>query len=120
MRHPACCVCAAGGTMKHGIVIAFVLAVSLGAFAGKGERDYKEKNVDPAVKTAQTKYKEACGCSLSITVEDSLATTDELKWAAHVASYVAEGAPKYCTDAASKKAMCQMTSMTITKGAKAT
>jgi hypothetical protein len=33
-----------------------------------------------------------------------------------MARNIAESVPKYCTDAASKKAVCQMTSLTLTKG----
>jgi hypothetical protein len=95
-----------------GIVIAMV--VPLTAFAGKKERDIMEKQVMPAVKDAEAKYKSACGCPLTITVDEaSFKSTDEIHGAAHVASNLAEGIVKYCNDAPSKKAMCQLKSLTI-------
>jgi hypothetical protein len=94
--------------------IAIAMVIPLAAFAGKKERDIMEKQVMPAVKDAEAKYKSSCGCTLTITVdEENLKSTDEIHGAAHVASNLAEGIVKYCSDAPSKKAMCQMRSLTI-------
>ena len=65
-------------------VVAVAMAIPLAAFAGKRELD-----------------------------EANLKTIDESHGAAHVASNLAEGIVKYCTDDASKKAMCQLKSLTI-------
>lgn len=94
--------------------IAIAMVIPLAALAGKKERDVMEKQVMPAVQDAQAKYKSSCGCTLAITVDEAaLKTIDEVHGAAHVASNLAEGIVKYCTDAASKKAMCQLKSLTI-------
>jgi hypothetical protein len=101
--------------MKRTFVIIPVLAMSLTALAGKEERDLMTKEVAPAVKQAETTYRAACGCPLAITVTSSLKTMDELRQAKYLAESITEEAPKYCTDAASKKAMCQLKSLDVVK-----
>jgi hypothetical protein len=93
-----------------------VAAVGLPAFAGKRERDKMEKEVVPAMRNAETQVKGSCGCGLAINVDDTIESLEELRNARNVAQSVAEGAPKYCSDAASKKAVCQMKTLTISKG----
>jgi hypothetical protein len=96
-----------------------VMAPSMTAFAGKKERDFMEKEVVPKVKEAEDKFKASCGCPLAITVDDSTTqTTEDLRQASRMARSISEGAPKYCTDAASKKAVCQLKSLVFTKEAK--
>jgi len=101
--------------MRRAVIMASVMLLSLTAFAGKAEREYMKNEVAPAVKAAEAKFKEACGCALKITVKDSIKTTDDMYEAKHIAESVTEGAPEYCTDAESKKAVCQMKSLDITK-----
>jgi hypothetical protein len=68
----------------------------------------------PAVKEAMAKVKSACGCQWTITVDEStVKTTDHMYNVKHIADSVAETAPTYCTDAASKKAICQMKSLKL-------
>ena len=93
-----------------------VAAVSLTAYAGKRERDVMTKDTIPALRDAEAKYKESCGCPLAINVDDTLQSTDEFRTAASLAKNVSANVPKYCSDAASKKAMCQMKTLTVTKG----
>src|ERR1700742_902826 len=91
-----------------------IMAPSTTAFAGKKERDFMEKELAPKVKEAQDKFKSACGCALAITIDDSTTTTtDDMRQARSAASTIIEGAPKYCTDAASKKAVCQLKSLVL-------
>lgn len=103
--------------MQHRyLIIAALSAVSLTAVAGKLERDTMTKTVVPAIASAQAKFKSSCGCPLTITVdENSMNTRDLLFQAKNVADDVGEGAQKYCTDAPSRKALCQMKKLEILK-----
>src|ERR1043165_8162226 len=93
-----------------------VMLLSITAFAGKTERDYMTNTVNPAVKEAQAKFKAACGCAVAFNVSDTLKTTDDMAQARNVANAIAEGAPGYCNDDASKKAMCAMKTVEVVKG----
>lgn len=96
------------------------MAMSVTAFAGKEEREYLKSDVMPSVKKAEAAFKSACGCALAITVDETtLKTKDDLYPAKHIADSVADGVAGYCTDAASKKAVCQMKSLTLAKAAEA-
>jgi len=113
--------------MKHVLVAAALagltgtLIVSSTAFAGKEEREYMKSEVMPAVKTAETKFKASCGCALTITVDEkTVKTKDDMYPIKHIAEAVTEGAPAYCTDAASKKAVCQMKSLVLAIASEAT
>ena len=93
-----------------------IMAPSTTAFAGKKERDFMEKELAPKVKGAQDKFQASCGCALAITIDDSTTTTtDDMRQARNAANTIIEGAPKYCTDAASKKAVCQLKSLVLAK-----
>ena len=97
-------------------VTLIVAAVGLPAFAGKREREVMEKEVVPAMRDAEAQVKGSCGCALAINTDDTMQSIDELRNARNVARNVAQSVPKYCTDAASKKAVCQMKTLTISKG----
>lgn len=97
--------------------LSLVSLISVDAFAGKTERDYMTKEVQPAVKAAEGKLKSACGCNTKFVVSDSLKTTDDMAQAKHIAENITEEAPKYCTDDASKKAVCQLKTLEVVKGA---
>ena len=101
--------------MQHRLLIVAALsAVSLTAVAGKLERDLMTKEVAPAVTEAEAKFKSSCGCPLKITVDEAtMNTRDLLRQAKHIAEEVGEESAKYCTDAASKKALCQMKTLEI-------
>ena len=104
--------------MKHGITVAIVLAASITAFAGKEQREMIKNEVNPALREAEGKFKASCGCALKITFdENAVKSNDELYQFKHVAESITENAPKYCTDAASKKAVCQMKTLTLAKAA---
>src|SRR5262249_49275381 len=108
--------------MKRVLVAAGLMGLigtmSVTAFAGKEEREYLKNEVMPAVKSAETKFKAACGCALSITVDETtVKTTNDMYPVKHMAESVADGAAGYCTDAASKKAVCQMKSLVLAKAA---
>jgi len=96
-----------------------IMAPSMTAFAGKKERDFMEKELAPKVKEAGDKFKASCGCPLAITIDDSTTqSTDDMRQARGMATTIIEGAPKYCTDAASKKAICQLKSLVLAKAVK--
>ena len=89
----------------------------LALFAGKTERAFTNDHVKPAIKAAEGAYKAACGCDLKITfTEDKFKSYDDLSKVKSVADSVATGAKAHCTDAESKKAVCAMKSLEITKG----
>ena len=91
------------------------------AFAGKEERETMKNEVVPAVKEAEAKFKSACGCALAITVDETtVKSKDDMYKVKYMAEKVTEGAPQHCTDAESKKAMCQMKSLVLGKAAEAT
>jgi hypothetical protein len=92
------------------------MLVSLTAFAGKTERDYMTETVQPAVKAAEAKFKASCGCALKINVSDSLKSTDDMAQARNISNAITDGAPGYCNDDASKKAICQMKTLDVVKG----
>src|ERR1041384_3082890 len=94
--------------MKRVLVVASLTAMSLTAFAGKEEREMMKNEVTPAVKEAMAKVKASCGCAMTITVDETtVKTTDDMYQIKHMAGWVTEGAPAYCTDDASQKAVCQ-------------
>lgn len=106
--------------MKQAVAVAAVMLVSLTAFAGKAEREYMKNEVMPVVKKAQDNFKKFCGCALTIKVnETTIKTTDDMYPAKHIASSVADSVEGYCTDDASKKAVCQMKTLEIAKAKEA-
>jgi hypothetical protein len=95
-----------------------LMFVSTFALAGKEEREYLNSEVTPAVKAAEAKFKASCGCNVKVTVNDSSSKSkDDLQLARLLVNGVADGAGTYCSDAASKKAICQMKSLDVTKSA---
>lgn len=87
------------------------------AFAGKAERDYWKTEIEPEFKAAEAAYKKACGCDLKISIkEDKIVSTDDMYRAKHTAASIKDNAAGYCTDAESKKAVCKMKKLEITKG----
>lgn len=102
--------------MKYFLIAAAIMLVSLTAYAGKEEREVMKTEVVPAVKKAEAEFKKACGCGLKINVKENLKSIDEMRQARNISNAIVEGAPKHCTDDDSKKAMCAMKSVDITKG----
>jgi hypothetical protein len=102
--------------MNRTMLVVSMMCISMTAFAGKAERDTMTKQVAPAVAAAEAKYKSSCGCALTITVDETtIKTKDDMLNVKHIAEHVTEGAGKYCTDDASKKAVCQMKTLTLAK-----
>lgn len=105
-------------TTPIALALTFLSAV---AFAGKPEREFMKSELAPAVKQAEERFKSACGCALKITLNDSTTKDiEDMRKAKYAVGYVAEGAPGYCTDAESKKAVCQLKTLEVTKAAEAT
>jgi hypothetical protein len=102
--------------MKTILIAASLSALTLTAFAGKQERELMKTRVEPALAKANEKFHSACGCPTPITVDEaSVKGTDDLHNFIYMADDIADNAPKYCTDAASKKAMCQLKSLTLAR-----
>src|SRR5262249_49461083 len=103
-------------TMKRGIVVAGIVFAATTGFAGKEDRDFMTKEVQPAAKTAGDKWKASCGCALKITIDDkTLDKKDDMYAAKHFFEYITDGVGGYCNDAASKKALCQMKTLVVKK-----
>ena len=107
--------------MKPTVIAVPLMVASLSAFAGKEDRDFMKNEVMPAAKTAAAKWKSACGCNLAITIDETtLKSRDDMPSARSFCNTISEEIVKYCTDEASKKAMCQMKSLTVKKADDAT
>lgn len=79
-----------------------------------------KNEVMPAVKEAMTKVKASCGCAMTITFDETtVKNKDDMYPIKHMAEWVAEGAPAYCTDDASKKAVYQMKTLALGKAKEA-
>ncbi len=94
------------------LVVLSAIVTSM-AFAGKAEREFIKDSLNPAIAAAEAAFKNTCGCSLKITYK-GMETEDHLRQVRGTANSVAEGV-KYCTDAESKKAVCQMKTLEISK-----
>jgi len=92
------------------------LLVSTIAIAGKTEREFQKNELTPAVTKAQDAYKKACGCALKININASLKDVEDMRQARNTSNNISENVAGYCTDDASKKAMCAMKTLDITKG----
>jgi hypothetical protein len=102
---------------SYSTVIAVLCLLSVTAFAGKREREMMTQKVAPAVATAEANFKSSCGCAVKITVDETaLKSIEEMRGAQHIAEDVGKSVGKYCSDAASKKAICQLKTLTLTKG----
>lgn len=102
---------------KIAMTAAVLMMATMTAFAGKAEREYKKETLDPAVKAAETAYKSSCGCALKVNVaKDILNSQDDMSQARYISQSIADGAAGYCTDDESKKAVCQMKTLEISKG----
>jgi hypothetical protein len=93
-------------------LLAAACAVSA-ASAGKHERDLMTQEAIPAARAAEANYKASCGCALAVVIDASIDTAEEIHYARYIADEVANGAPKYCTDDGSRKALCKMKTLRI-------
>jgi hypothetical protein len=106
--------------MNRAIVIT-VLLMSATALAGKEERDFMTNDVQPKAKEAASKWKSSCGCDLRIQIDDaSFTKKEDMYAAAYFFGHITEGVGGYCTDAASKKALCQLKTLVVKKADDAT
>jgi hypothetical protein len=96
------------------IAVLFSLVATL-AFAGKAEREFIKEKLQPAVAAAEAAYKKSCGCSLKITYSADLKSEDHLSLVRNMADSIESGV-KYCTDAASKQAVCKMKTVELKLG----
>src|SRR3712207_5456370 len=102
------------------VLTVVLMSMSMTAYAGKEEREFMKNDVTPALKAAEGAFKKACGCALSISVDDkTLKSVDELRQAKYVAESIKDGAAGHCTDKESKAAVCKMKKLTVKKGKEA-
>src|SRR5215468_1923709 len=90
------------------------------ASAGKRERDLMANTAIPAARAAEANFKASCECELSIVLDASLQSEDEIRFAAYTAEEVSNGAPRYCTDVGSRKALCRMRLLKIAAATRST
>jgi len=100
--------------MMKRVFVGVLMAVSLTALAGKEERDFMTKEVLPAARGAEAKWKASCGCGLRVSVEESsFKVKSDMHPAKQFCDRVAESITGYCSDVGSKKAMCQMKTLVV-------
>ena len=103
------------------VLVCVLMAVSITAVAGKEERDFLTKEVQPAAREAEAKWKASCGCGLKVAIDEaSFTVKQDMRPAKAFCERVAESITGYCTDAASKKAMCQMKTLVVKKASDST
>jgi hypothetical protein len=109
-------------SMKRATLLSLAfMSFSLVAFAGKEEREYLKSDLTPAVDTAAATLEKSCGCKIKITVNaNTIKTKDDMGKARYIAADISENAAKYCNDDDSKKAVCQMKTLEISKAKEAT
>ncbi len=79
------------------------------AHAGKAERDFLAAEVAPVVQTAASTLQKFCGCAVKMDVkQDSFQTVDHLRQVRYAAGTIIDNAPRYCSDAPSKAAVCKL------------
>lgn len=91
------------------------------AFAGKEERDFTTNEAEPAVQEAVATLKSSCGCDVKFDVKlDTFKDINELWLIKRFANAITEGVQPYCSDAASKAAMCNLKTIEFSKGSDVT
>ncbi len=87
------------------------------AFAGKPERDFTTNEAQPAVQEAVATLKTSCGCDVNFDVKfDTFKDVNELWLIKRFANSINDGAESYCSDEASKAAMCNLKTIEFSKG----
>jgi hypothetical protein len=80
-----------------------------------------KNEVQPKAKEAASKWKSSCGCELRIQIDDaSFSKKEDMPSASSFFEHIVEGVTGYCTDAASKKAMCKLTTLVVKRADDAT
>jgi hypothetical protein len=93
------------------------LMISLSAFAGKEERDFKAATVEPALTKATAAYQTGCGCALKFDVKwDEFKNKDQMRQIANMADSISDESGKYCSSAETKKIMCGLKTIQVKHG----
>jgi hypothetical protein len=107
--------------MMNRAIVVTLLLTSATALAGKEERDFMNSEVQPKAKEAASKWKSSCGCELKIQIDDaSFTKKEDMYAAASFLGHIIDDVGGYCTDAASKKALCQLKTLVVRKADDAT
>lgn len=102
-----------------GIAIASCASGASAAHADKEHRDRMTQDAIPAARAAEANWKASCECDLAIVIDDSIQTLDEIRYTRYTADEVSTGVAYYCTDAPTRKAMCQMKTLRIASATRA-
>jgi hypothetical protein len=95
---------------------ATVLAITSVAHAGKTERDFYAAEVQPAISSAASTLKQACGADVKFDVQMSTyETVDQMRQIKHFANSITSDAGRYCNDAASKKAISALKTVSVSR-----
>lgn len=87
------------------------------AFAGKPERDFVTNEAEPAMQEAVATIKSSCGCDVKFdAMYDTFKDINELWLIKRFANAITEGVAPYCSDEASKAAMCNLKTIEFSKG----
>ena len=98
-------------------IVPLLLVVPLAAFAGKTEREFVKTRLAPAIKKSEATFKKACGCNWKLAVGKKLENDlDALHVAEHLVGIIGDNAAGYCTDDASKKALCAISTFSMETG----
>lgn len=101
---------------RKSLLVALVLVVSTGAWAGKEERE-KKAELEPRVKAASDAFKSHCGGSISITVDwKSYKAVNDMSQLGYAMDAIRDGSATYCKDGESKKAMQALKSLNYVFG----
>ncbi len=95
------------------VTVAACASTAAPAHAGKRERDLMASEAIPAARAAEANFKATCECDLSVVLDASLETEDQIVFARYIADEVSNGVARYCTDAGSRKALCRMKTLKI-------
>jgi hypothetical protein len=105
---------------KWSIIGVVIVVACATAVAGKRERELMTRDAIPAARAAEANFKASCECELSIALDASLQSEDEITFATYIAQEVSRGAAHYCTDADSRKALCRMKLLKIAAASQST
>jgi hypothetical protein len=98
--------------------------LSLSAFAGKLDREYKKTEFDPSIKKMTDAFKTASGCDLKLEfVGKDFESQDNMVQAKYLIDSITEGVGPYCLDketqkpdADSQKAVCKLKTLKVQIG----
>lgn len=96
------------------------LSIAFAAHAGKAERDFYAAEVQPAIHAAAATLKQACGADVKFDVQtNTYENVDQMRQIKHFVGTITADAGRYCNDAASKKAISALKTVSIARTSRA-